>query len=114
MCYLVRQQQPATEAGPAVQPPGSQGLGQRWAGATAFLLLGGLALAGALVTTPSQAPQVKARESGAPQPVAARTTQLPVGGGTTQEPSLQMDDGVPTGTDVSRAGPGIGHCHHGL
>ena len=113
MCYLVRQQQPAAELGGVAQPPGLPGVRPRWAGAAAVTLYGGLALAGALLTTPSMAPQVRsAKDAGAPLPVAEQRTQLPAGGGV-QETSLQMDDGVPTSTsDIPKAG--LGHCHHGL
>jgi hypothetical protein len=113
MCYLVRQQQPQAEPGGAVQPPGFPGVRPRWAGATAVAVFGGLALAGALLTTPSMAPQVRsANDAGAPLPVAEKRTQLPVGAGV-QDASLQMDDGVPTSTaDVPKAG--LGHCHEGM
>jgi hypothetical protein len=111
MCYLVRQQEAEAKAGPSAQPSGTEGFRSRWAGAGAIALIGGIALAGALVTTPSMAPQVpSAKDSGAPLPIAARSTQLPAGGGV-QETSLQVDDGVP-GTEVSKAG--AGNCHHGL
>lgn len=113
MCYLVRQQQPEFEAGGVAQPPGLPSIRPRWAGAGAALVFGGLALAGALLTTPSMAPQAHdAKDRAAPLPVAERSTQLPGAGGV-QETSLQMDDGVPTSTtDFSKAA--AGHCHHGL
>jgi hypothetical protein len=113
MCYLVRQQQPELEVGGVAQPTTLPSLRPRWAGAGAVAVFGGLALAGALLTTPSMAPQAHdAKERGAPLPVAERSTQLPAGGGV-QETSLQMDDGVPTSTtDMPRAS--AGNCHHGL
>ena len=44
---------------------------------------------------------------------AHRTPALPVGGGSVEQTSLPMDDGVPaSGTDVVKAG--AGNCHHGL
>lgn len=112
MCYLVRQQQPELEVGGIASPPRVPSVRPRWAGAGAALVFGGLALAGALLTTPSMAPQSHdAKERGAALPVAGRTTQVPAGG--VQETSLQMDDGVPTSTtDMPKAS--AGHCHHGL
>jgi hypothetical protein len=113
MCYLVRQQQPELETGGITPPPRLPSVRPRWAGAGAAAVFGGLALAGALLTTPSMAPQAHdARQRGAPLPVAERSTQLPAGG-SVQETSLQMDDGVPTSTsDIPKAA--AGHCHHGL
>jgi hypothetical protein len=113
MCYLVRQQQPELEVGGVAPPRGLPDLRPRWAGAGAIAVFGGLALAGALLTTPSMAPQAHdAKDRGAALPVAERSAQLPAGG-SVQETSLQMDDGVPTSTsDVPRAS--AGHCHHGL
>lgn len=112
MCYLVRQQQPEPELGGAARPSGLPGVRPRWAGAGAVAVFGGLALAGSLLTTPSMAPQVRsARDSGAPIPVAERSTQLPAGG--VQQTALPMDDDVPTSTgDVPKAF--TGHCHHGM
>lgn len=112
MCYLVRQQQPELEVGGVAQPPGPGSMRPRWAGATAFAVFGGLALAGSLLTTPSMAPQVHSAKESAPLPVAQRSTQLPAGGGV-QETALGVDDGVPTSTtDVPKAT--AGNCHHGL
>ena len=113
MCYLVRQQQPQLEVGGVAQPPSVPGVRPRWAGAGAIAVFGGLALAGALLTTPSMAPQAHdVKERGAPTPIAERSAQLPVGGGV-QDTSLPMDDGVPTS---AADGPKAfaGHCHHGL
>ncbi|HET8747632.1 MAG TPA: hypothetical protein VFM98_18685 [Ramlibacter sp.] len=113
MCYLVRQQHPELEAGGVAQPPGPSSARPRWAGATAFAVFGGLALAGTLLTTPSMAPQLDgAKQSGAPLPVAQRSTQLPAGGGV-QETALGVDDGVPTSTTDTPKGI-AGNCHHGL
>jgi hypothetical protein len=112
MCYVVRQQQPELELGGALQPPKLPGVRPRWAGAGALAVFGTLALAGALLTTPSMAPQVReAKAGGVPQPVAARAGELPAGG--VQETSLQMDDGVPTSVSDSPKAA-AGHCHHGL
>ena len=111
MCYLVRQQQPELEVGGVLPPPGV--VRPRWAGAGAIAVCGGLALAGALLTTPSMAPQAHdAKERAATVPAAERATQLPTGG-SVHEASLQMDDGVPSSTtDTPRAA--AGNCHHGL
>jgi hypothetical protein len=113
MCYLVRQQQPEAELGGVAQPPGMPSMRPRWAGAAAFAVFGSLALAGALLTTPSMAPQVRSvKDAGAPQRTAEKATQLPAGGGL-ENTTLPMDDGVPTSTgDAPRAA--IGHCHHDL
>jgi hypothetical protein len=113
MCYLVRQQQPELEVGGISQPPSFPSVRPRWAGAGAIAVFGGLALAGALLTTPSMAPQAHdAKDRGAPLATAQRATQLPAGG-SVQETSLQMDDGVPTSVgDTPKAS--AGHCHHGL
>jgi len=113
MCYLVRQQQPALEVGGVAPPARAPGVRSRWAGAGAVAVFGGLALAGALLTTPSMAPQAHdVKERAATGPVAERSAQLPTGG-SVQETSLQMDDGVPTSTtDTPKAS--AGNCHHSL
>jgi hypothetical protein len=112
MCYLVRQQQGEAVPGAAPEPPGSAGLRPRWVGAAALTVMGGIALAASLITTPPASQQAdSAVERGAPAPVAARSEQLP--GGAIEQTSLPMDDGVPASTkDVAKAG--AGHCHHGL
>jgi hypothetical protein len=113
MCYLVRQQQPEGAPPPGPQSSGSPGLRPRWIGAAALTLVGGAALAAALVSLPpAWQPQESAIESGAPAPVATRPTEVPMGGGVEQT-SLQIDDGVPTSTkDVAKSG--AGYCNQGL
>jgi hypothetical protein len=112
MCYLVRQHQPEGVPGSAPQPPGSEGLRSRWAGAAALALMGGIALAATLVATPPGAPQhERASERGAPDPVATRAAAVPAGA--VEQTSVQMDDGVPASTtDVVKAG--AGYCNRGL
>jgi hypothetical protein len=112
MCYLVRQLPSELPASDAVAAPPLPSLRPRWAGAAAATLVGGLALAAALVS-PQAGPerQTPTRATGAPAPVAARSSNLPATGGVEQT-SLPMDDGVPTAADKSRAG--FGHCHEGL
>ena len=111
MCYLVRQQQPELEPGGVAQPPGMPAVRPRWAGAAIATAFGGLALAGALLATPSMAPQQRsAKDAGAPLPVAEKSTQLPAGGGM-KDTALPMDDGVPSDSnEVTKAS--VGHCHH--
>ena len=61
------------------------------------------------------APQLQGAQQagGAPLPVAAQGTSVPPGGGTVEQTSLPMDDGVPSGgTDIVKAG--AGGCSHGL
>jgi hypothetical protein len=112
MCYLVRQHQPEGAPGSAPQPSGSSGLRPRWIGAAAFTLIGGAALAAALVSLPpAWQPYQGAVEPGAPAPVAARPADMPAGA--VEQTSLQMDDDVPASTkDVAKSG--AGHCSHGL
>jgi hypothetical protein len=114
MCYLVRQQQAEAAPGGSVEPPGFGSVRPRWVGAAAAMLIGGLAVAAALVTTPSQAPQVQsAREAGAPLPVATRSTPLPAAAGGVEQTALPMDDGVP-GSSTEMVKAGAGGCSHGL
>ena len=117
MCYLVRQQQAdAAPGGVAQQPRGFESARPRWVGAAALTLLGSLAVAAALVSTPSMAPQLQEgaqQAGGAALPVAAQGPVQATGGGSVEQTSLQMDDGVPSsGTDVVKAG--AGNCHHGM
>jgi hypothetical protein len=108
MCYLVRQHQ--AEAGresPATPP--SFNVRPRWIGAAAATLVGGLALAA--FVAPSSAPLLSAREAAAPAPIVARTTPVPVAA-VVEQVSTGVDDGVPTSSDVVKAG--TGPCHHDL
>lgn len=111
MCYLIREKQAgAAEPGGATLPPSLDRLRPRLVGAVAAALLAGLAVA-AIVAPPSTSPLSNVKESGAPAPRAARTVALPMAGGAEQT-SLPMDDGVPSASDVAKAG--LSHCDHGL
>jgi hypothetical protein len=111
MCYLVREQPAgAAERGGATLPPSIDGLRPRWIGAGAAALIGGLALA-AFVAPPLAAPPGSARDAVAPAPVATLTVAVPTAG-VAERGALPADDGVPTTTDVVKAG--AGPCHHGL
>lgn len=111
MCYMVREQPagvPERASAPTV--PGLDRLRPRWVAAIGATLLGGLALAAFVDATPSP-PQLSARASAAPMPIAARSTQAP-SGPVVEQTALPMDDGVPGAPDGARAA--IGPCHHGL
>lgn len=111
MCYLVREKQAgAAELGGATLPPSLERLRPRLIGAVAAALLGGLAVA-AIVASPTASPPLSAKHSAAPAPLAATAVAVPmtaVGG----QGSLPMDDGVPSASDVVKAG--LGHCEHDL
>ena len=110
MCYLVREQQAgATEGRDATLPPSLGRLRPRWAGAIAAALIGGLAVA-ALVAPPSTPPLVNTQHS-APAPLASTAVTVPVTP-VVDKGSLPVDDGVPSASDVVKAG--MGDCHHGL
>jgi len=113
MCYLVRQHPSELAAPDSVSPPPLQSVRPRWAGAAAATLVAGIALAAAVAVPRPAGPERLdvVRDSGAPAPVAARSTQIPATGGIEQT-SLPMDDGVPAPAETSRAG--LGHCHHGF
>lgn len=110
MCYMVRQQQAATEPGATPPVSGFDRQRARWAGALGATLVGGLALAAALGVSPSAAPTLSVKDAGAAAPITARATGVPAGGAV--EVGAGLDDGVPTAADTSKAA--IGHCHHGL
>lgn len=110
MCYLVRQQQTATEHGVATGSPPLDRVRSRWVGAGTAALVGSVALAAALVTPPAAAPvvQVKAEPATA-APVASKSDLVP-GSGSAERSSLPADDGVPG--EVVKAK--YGGCSHGM
>ena len=111
MCYLFREQQAgAAERGGATLPPSLDRLRPRLIGAVAAALIGGLAVA-AIVAPRSASPLLEAKNSAAPAPIAARSVAVPT---TTvvEQGSALVDDGVPSASDVAKAG--MGHCDHGL
>jgi hypothetical protein len=111
MCYLVREKQAeAAERGGATLPPSLNRLRPRWAGAVAAALIGGLAVA-ALVAPPSTPPLLNTKDS-APAPLASRAVTVPAAAVVEQGSALPVDDGVPSTSDVVKAG--MGHCDHGL
>lgn len=120
MCYLVRQSQAEAERGGATTPPSLHSTRPRWAAAIAAALIGGVAVA-ALVGSPSTPPQMSAKEI--PGPLATQAQAVPVTAAVqqgsqqgfqqgSQQGSAPVDDGVPTASDVVKAG--MGDCHHGL
>ncbi|MEO8653270.1 MAG: hypothetical protein ABI409_04035 [Ramlibacter sp.] len=110
MCYLYREQQAgAAQPGGATLPPSLDRLRPRLIGAVAAVLLGGLAVA-AIVAPPSASPVLNAKDSGAPAPIAAKATALPMTP-VVEQGSVPVDDGVP-GDDMAKAG--MGHCSHDL
>ena len=111
MCYLVRRAQPEAERGTTL-PPSLDRLRARWIGAAAVTFIGGLAVAAALVTAPSAPPLQSSVKDAAPAPLQSRTTAVPATAGVVEQTSGLIDDGVPTKSDVAKAG--LGHCEHGL
>lgn len=111
MCYLVRDKQAgAAEGSGATLPPSLERLRPRLIGAVAAALIGGLAVAAMIVpSTPSATLSVK--ESGAPAPISARTSAVPITP-IVEQGSLPLDDGVPSASDVVKSG--LGHCDHAL
>jgi len=110
MCYLVREKQAeAAERGGATLPPSLNRLRPRWVGAVAAALIGGLAVA-ALVAPPSTPPLLNTKDS-APAPLASRAVAVPTAA-VVEQGSAPVDDGVPSASDVVKAG--MGHCDHGL
>jgi hypothetical protein len=108
MCYLVREQQArAAERGGATLPPSFDRLRPRWIGAVAAALIGGLAVA-ALVAPPSTSPLLNTKDSAAPAPLASRAEAVPTAAVVGQG-SAPLDDGVPSSSDMVKAG--MGHCH---
>ena len=111
MCYLVREKQAgAAERGGSTLPPSLDRLRPRLIGAVAAALIGGLAVA-AIVAPPSASPLLNAKNSAAPAPLAARVVTVPTTAAVEQG-SAPVDDGVPSASDVVKAG--MGHCEHDL
>lgn len=111
MCYLYREQEAgAAERGGATPSPGLDRLRPRLLGAVSAALIGGLAVA-AIVASPSTSPLLNATDSAAPAPLAARAVALPTTG-VVEQSSLPVDDGVPSASDMVKAG--MGHCDHSL
>lgn len=110
MCYLVRQQQPEGERSGATLPPSLDRLKPRWIGAAAAALIAGLAVAAAMVVSPSSPPLSQAKVPAAPAPVASRTKTVPAAAFVEQN-WAPGDDGVPTSSDVANAAT---QCHHDL
>ena len=108
MCDLVRQQQAEAEPGAAPPSPGPGRLITRLAGAVGAVLVGALALA-ALSVPPSTPAPAQVKEPAAP--LLAKTSAVPTSA-IVEVGSGPVDDGVPTATDLARAG--TGHCHHGM
>lgn len=111
MCHLVRTQpeeSPFTTTTPASPRP--ERLRPRWAGALAFALVGGFALAALVAPAPTaKVPEVPPTAA----PVVKHAGALPATGGI-ERTSLPMDDGVPTAPTTDVVGAGMGPCHHGL
>ena len=112
MCYLVRQHQAgAGEGASAPQPPSVDRVRPRWAGAVAAALIGGLAVAAIIAPSTTSTPTLRDRESAAPAPIATSAAPVPMAG-VVETGLAPADDGVPSTSDVAKAG--IGQCHHGL
>ena len=110
MCYIIRETQSEPERGGATLPPSLDRLRARWIAAGAATLIGGLALA-ALVVPASTPPLMSAKQSAPLAPVASRTSAVPATA-VVEQVSAPVDDGVPTTSDVVKAG--LGHCHHDM
>jgi len=111
MCYLVRERQAgAAQPGGAALPPSPGRLRPRWAAAAVAALIGGLAMA-ALVAPPAKAPLLSATDSAPLAPVVSRAAAVPAAAGV-EHGSAPFDDGLPSTSDVVKAG--AGPCHHGL
>lgn len=119
MCYLIRHQQAEAELSPTATPPSPGHLRPRWIGAAAFALVGGLAVAAAMVTQPPAAPRLEAKDLAATAPV----NSTPVQPSSLERASLQSsnamapnslapDDDVPVASGAEKAT--FGHCEHGL
>ena len=106
MCYLVRE--PAEEPRFTTTTPASprpERVRPRWAGALAFMLVGGLALAALVAPSPTaKLPDIQ-------QPAAAPVVKQAAG---IERTSLPMDDGVPTAPTKDVVGAGMRPCEHGL
>ena len=112
MCYLVRQQQPEPERGGVTPPSGFERMRPRWAGATVAMVIGGLAIAAAVLLPPPSAARLEVQERAALAPVTPRATLVPTATPVADQRTLPADDGVPGTPDVAKAG--AGPCHHGL
>jgi hypothetical protein len=112
MCYLAREQQAHEPSGAALPAPGPDRVRPRWAGALAFSLVGGLALAGLVAPSPTaKLPDVPMKQSATV--AGTHATAMPGTGGTGKT-ALPMDDGVPAPTQDSGMKTGFGPCNHGL
>jgi hypothetical protein len=113
MCYLVRHHQArAGEGGSAPQPPSLDRIRPRWAGAVAAALIGGLAVAAIIAPSSTSSPTLRDRESAAPAPIASSAAAAVPMAAMVETGSAPVDDGVPSTSDVAKAG--MGQCHHGL
>jgi hypothetical protein len=111
MCYLVRHHQPgAAEGRSAPVPPSLDRVRSRWAGAVGGALIGGLAVA-AIVAPSLTSPPLPDRESAAPAPITSSAAAVPMAA-VIETGSTPADDGVPSTSDVAKAG--MGQCEHGL
>jgi hypothetical protein len=111
MCYLYREQQAgAAERGGATLPPSLDRLRPRMIGAVAAALIGGLAVA-AIVAPRSASPLLETKNSAAPAPIAVRSVAVATPA-VVEQGSAPVDDGVPSASDVVKAGMGL--CDHGL
>jgi hypothetical protein len=111
MCYLVREHQAgAAEGSGATLPTSLDRLRPRWIGAVAAALVAGVAVA-ALVTPPSASPLSSTENSAPAAPLASRSAIVPTAA-VVEQSKAPLDDGVPSASDVVKAG--MGHCEHGL
>jgi hypothetical protein len=118
MCYLLHQRQPEAEPSGTGVPPSLGRVRPRWIGAAVATLIGSLAVAAGLgvplwTSPPPSAKAVAAPAAPAvPTPLASRSISLPIVPVVEQTSGPVVDDGVPTSSDVAKAG--MGDCHHGL
>jgi hypothetical protein len=107
MCYLARHQQAPLEEDAATTTTHTPSARPRWIGAAVATIVGGLALAAVLAPA---VPPASADEAsvGPVQPAVSNVSAAPVA----ERSSISPDDGVPTTTDVAKAGDSS--CHHGL
>jgi hypothetical protein len=110
MCYLIRQTQSEAERGGSTPSPSLDRLRSRWIGAVAAVLIGGVAVA-ALVGVPSTPPLSNTKDSAPAVRLAPRTAAVPTAA-VVEQTFAPLDDGVPTASDVVKAG--LGHCQHDL
>lgn len=107
MCYRVHERQTDAQHGGVAVPPLPDRVRPRWVGVAAAALVGGLAMAALIAPSPLLKPD----DAGAPARLAAKAGTVPAAPAI-ERTSLPADDGVPTSTDVVKAG--LGDCHHGL